>query len=134
MIVVADRLPAEVVGGETLALDVHVVSDVRTPIDGLEITAVLTWTGGEQRWRFGGTVAADTVARVGTLQVEVRDSRPGPFTLELVLSGDAIPVGPSPAPTAPASRPAEPRPRRSGSAASAASTLRGPLGCPRTGT
>jgi len=89
IIVVADRLPAEVAGGDTLALDVHVISDLRTPVEQLEVAARLWWTGGEQRWRFGGAVAADTCARVGTLQVEVPD-RPGPLVLDLSLTGAGL--------------------------------------------
>ena len=89
MIVVADRLPGEVAGGEALALDVHVVSDLRTPIEQLEVAARLSWTGGEQRWRFGGAVAADACVRVGTLQVEVPD-RPGPLVLDLALTGEGL--------------------------------------------
>ena len=39
VIVVADRLPATVAPGDALALDVHVVSDLRTQVDDAEITA-----------------------------------------------------------------------------------------------
>ena len=39
MIVVADRLPETVRPGDELALDVHVVSDLRTPIEGAEVEA-----------------------------------------------------------------------------------------------
>jgi hypothetical protein len=49
--------------------------------------------GGEQRWRFGGSVPADACVRVGTLQIEVPD-RPGPLTLDLTLDGDGVPEGP----------------------------------------
>ena len=93
VIVVADRLPAEVVGGETLAIDVHVVSDLRVPLTGVEVRARLTWTGGEQRWRFGGDLGADCCERVGTLAVEVPDA-PGPMELVLELVGDEVPQGP----------------------------------------
>lgn len=93
VVVTADRLPAEAAPGLPVALDVHVVNDLRTAVDGIEVTAVLTWTGGEQRWRFGGSVPADAVTRVGTLQIEVPDA-PGPLTLELTLDGDALPDGP----------------------------------------
>ncbi|MDQ3462369.1 MAG: hypothetical protein M3471_04960, partial [Actinomycetota bacterium] len=86
MIVVADRLPAEVVGGHTLALDVHLVSDLRAAVDDVVVDATVSWTGGEQHWRFGGDVAPDTVVRVGTLPIEVPDA-PGPLGLELVLTG-----------------------------------------------
>jgi beta-mannosidase len=93
VIVTADRLAEELVAGEAVALDVHVVNDLRTEVADLEVVARLRWMGGEQRWRFGGTVAADDVARVGTLQIEV-PARPGPMELELELSGPAIAEGP----------------------------------------
>jgi beta-mannosidase len=90
VIVAADRFPAEVLVGEAIALDVHVVSDLRSAVDSVEIGARLTWEGGEQRWRFGGDVPADSCIRVGTLPIEVPDA-PGPMTLELTLTGtDAI--------------------------------------------
>ncbi|HMS88934.1 MAG TPA: glycoside hydrolase family 2 TIM barrel-domain containing protein [Acidimicrobiales bacterium] len=93
VIVVADRLPAEVVVGDTLALDVHVVTDLRTPMQDIEVAAHLGWDGGGQRWRFGGHIDADACVRVGTLSVEVPDV-PGPLTLTLELSGYDLPAGP----------------------------------------
>ncbi|MGI8756435.1 MAG: hypothetical protein ACR2MB_11365, partial [Acidimicrobiales bacterium] len=92
LIVVADRLPTEVAPGETMAIDVHVVSDLRRPVEGVEVRARLRWAGGEQRWRFGGTVDPDSSQRVGTLAVEVPDA-PGPITLELSLTGLDLPGG-----------------------------------------
>ncbi|CAN5284020.1 glycoside hydrolase family 2 TIM barrel-domain containing protein [soil metagenome] len=92
VIPVADRLPAEVRPGDTLALDVHVVSDLRVPVVGVEVAARLGWDGGEQRWRFGGDVDTDTVVRVGTLQIEVPD-RVGPLRLDLSLIGPSVPGG-----------------------------------------
>jgi hypothetical protein len=94
VIVTADRLPAEVIVGETLAIDVHVISDLRTPMQDIEVSAHLSWDGGGQRWRFGGHVDADTCVRVGTLSIEVPDA-PGPMTLTLELTGADLPVGPS---------------------------------------
>ena len=73
MIVVADRLPASVRPGEALTVDVHVVSDLRVDLRGLECTATLSWPGGAHRWRFAGDVAADSCVRVGSLQVEAPD-------------------------------------------------------------
>ena len=93
VIVTADRLPAELLAGDAIVLDVHVVNDRRSPVDGLEVEASLRWEGGEQRWRFGGAVAADTVARVGSLQIEVPDA-PGPVVLHLSLAGPTL--GPDP--------------------------------------
>jgi beta-mannosidase len=82
VIVVADRLPAEVRAGDALALDVHVVSDLRRPLPGTEVHARLTWDGGEHSWRWRGDVDADDCVRVGTVQAIVPDA-PGPLTLEL---------------------------------------------------
>lgn len=93
VIAVADRLPARVVVGEALALDVHVVSDLRAELSEVEVRATLTWEGGEQRWRFGGDVGPDTCVRVGTLPIEVPDA-PGPMALELRLTGPEAVGGP----------------------------------------
>jgi beta-mannosidase len=96
VIVVADRLPAAVSGGDPLALDVHVVSDLRGPVDGARVTATLTWPGGEHVWRWAGDVPADSCVRVGTLQAVVPDVGPalaGPLALDLVLDlpgGDTV--------------------------------------------
>nr|MBA3280692.1 hypothetical protein [Acidimicrobiia bacterium] len=93
VIVVADRLPVEVAAGDTLALDVHVVSDLRKPVEDIEVAAVVSWPGGEHRWRFGGNLEADSVVRVGTLPLEVPEVT-GPLTLELTLTGAGVPDGP----------------------------------------
>ena len=71
VIVVADRLPATVAPGAALALDVHVVSDLRAPLDDARVTATLTWPGGEHVWRWTGTIDADACERVGTIQAVV---------------------------------------------------------------
>jgi beta-mannosidase len=64
VIVVADR-PAPTYGpGDTVALDVHVVNDLRVAITGTT-TATVQWPGGSRTWRWSGEVAADAVARVG---------------------------------------------------------------------
>jgi beta-mannosidase len=84
VIVVADRLPADVSPGDAFAIDVHVVNDLRRPLDGAVVTASLWWKGGEHTWRFGGDVAADGCAHVGTLQILAPDA-PGPLTLNLTL-------------------------------------------------
>ncbi|HEX4867019.1 MAG TPA: hypothetical protein VFV32_05275 [Acidimicrobiales bacterium] len=82
VIVVADRLPAAVAPGEPLALDVHVVSDLRTEIDGAEVTAQLRWEGGERSWRWRGDIPADSCQRVGTMQI-VAPAAAGGLVLEL---------------------------------------------------
>lgn len=83
VIVTADRLPAQVAPGDLLAIDVHVISDLRTPLTDLEVNARLRWDGGQHHWRYGGEVAADDCIRVATLSVEIPDA-PGPMVLEAV--------------------------------------------------
>ena len=82
MLVIADPLPGDLHPGERLDLDIHVVSDLREPLDFAVVDAVASWTGGEQRWRFGGPIPADEVVKVGRLRLDVPDAD-GPFTLDL---------------------------------------------------
>lgn len=89
VIVVADRLPATLAPGQAIAVDVHVVSDLRLPLDDLECTATLSWAGGSHRWRFGGAVEADSVVRVGTLQLEA-PAVPGVLALDLEVTGTGL--------------------------------------------
>jgi beta-mannosidase len=96
VIAVADRLPATVAAGDPLALDVHVVSDLRTPVEGARVTATLSWPGGGHRWRWGGDIGPDTCERVGTVQAVVPDLGPdaaGSLVLDLELrlpGGDRV--------------------------------------------
>jgi beta-mannosidase len=86
VIVVADRPDATYRPGQTLSLDLHVVSDLRTSILGARVDADLTWPGGGQRWSFEGDVEPDSCARVGTVRVALPpDSADGPVILELDL-------------------------------------------------
>jgi beta-mannosidase len=82
VIVVADRLPEQVTAGEALALDVHVVSDLRAQIDDAKVTARLHWEGGSRTWRWRGDIPADGCQRVGTMQIVAPDA-PGPLVLVL---------------------------------------------------
>jgi beta-mannosidase len=84
VIVVADRLPAAVLPGDPLALDVHVVNDRREPIEDLVAAVDVHWSGDGHAWRFQGSVEADSVTRVGTVQLVVPDA-PGPLDLRLAL-------------------------------------------------
>ncbi|HWH35317.1 MAG TPA: hypothetical protein VNT56_08370 [Acidimicrobiales bacterium] len=86
VVVLAERLPASVRPGDALALDVHVVSDLRHPIEGAVVEARLSWTGGKRRWRWGGDVAADSCLKVNTLSIVVPEA-PGPLDLDLRLVG-----------------------------------------------
>jgi beta-mannosidase len=85
VIVVADQLPAVVAPGDALALDVHVVSDLRTPLDEVVATVEARWPGGSHAWRATGPVPADACTRVTTIQLVVPDT-PGDLTLTLSLS------------------------------------------------
>jgi beta-mannosidase len=89
VIVVADRLPATVAPGDTLALDVHVVNDLRTVIDQARLHAHLRWSNGEHEWSYEGTAAADSVERIATLQFVVPDA-PGELWLDLTLEADNV--------------------------------------------
>jgi hypothetical protein len=89
VIIVADRPAALYQPGQPLALDIHVVSDVRVPIADAEVRATLAWPGGQQRWRWTGDVPADSCERIGTMQAMVPDA-PGELTVSLKLSAGAI--------------------------------------------
>ena len=86
VIVVADRLPAEVAPGDALALDVHVVSDLRHALAACVVTATLSWDGGQHEWRWAGDVDADACVRIGTVEAVV-PAVPGALTLTLELAG-----------------------------------------------
>jgi beta-mannosidase len=92
VIVVADWPPAVVRPGEALALDVHVVSDRREPLDGAQCSARAVWSGGSEEWEWVGDVPADSCVRVGTMQLVVPPA-PGELTLELTLHAGADVVG-----------------------------------------
>ncbi len=92
VIVVAERLPATAKPGDHLALDVHVVSDLRTALDGAVVEARLSWPGGDHAWRWQGDVGPDDCVRVGTIQFvvpEVDAHGGGTLVLDLQLqAGD----------------------------------------------
>ena len=90
VIVVADRLPPELEPGELLALDVHVVSDLRHEIGAGTVTADITWPQGKHRWQWHGEFTADSCTRVGTIGWEAGSS-PGEVTMELLLEVDGRP-------------------------------------------
>ncbi len=83
VIVVADRLPAVIAPGEELALDVHVISDLRHAIEQAHVTARLTWPDGERQWQWQGAVPADSCERVGTIEIALGAVSAGPLVLEL---------------------------------------------------
>jgi beta-mannosidase len=85
VIVVASRLADGYVPGEAIALDVHVVNDLRQPLADAHVDAQVTWEGGEHRWAWQGDVGADDCVRVGTVQMVV-PAAPGPLSLRLELT------------------------------------------------
>jgi beta-mannosidase len=90
VVVVADRLPATVVPGAAFDLDVHVVSDLRVPLDAVVVTAQVrveeASPGGQTpdptSWRWQGDLPADSCERAGTVRVVVPEG-PGTLSLEL---------------------------------------------------
>ena len=86
MIVVTDPLPATVRPGAELALDVHVVNDLRSAVVDATVAVTCTWRGGRRQWAFRGDVEADTCALVGRLELTVPDA-PGDLLLGLALTG-----------------------------------------------
>ncbi len=87
VIVIADQLPELLHPGAALALDVHVVNDLRRPLDAAECSATLRWPGSNHTWRWQGDVAADGVARVGIVRFVVPDA-PGELWLDLTIEHD----------------------------------------------
>jgi beta-mannosidase len=86
VIVVTDPLPAVVRPGTELALDVHVVNDLRAPVTDATVAVTCTWRGGRRQWAFRGEVDADSCALVGRLELTVPDA-PGDLLLGLALTG-----------------------------------------------
>ena len=89
VIVVADRLPPSVTPGECLAVDVHVVNDLREPLVDAVLRAHLRWSTGEHEWSFVGTAAEDDCTRIATLQFVVPDA-PGQLWLDLTLDASTL--------------------------------------------
>jgi len=64
---------------------VHLVNDLRDGIEFAVVDVVARWAGGEQRWRFGGSVDADEVIKVGRVDLVVPESV-GPLTFKLQMT------------------------------------------------
>ena len=98
VIVVCDALPEIVQPGQTLTLDVHVVSDLREAL-AATVAVTASWPGGSQQWGFRGEVEADDCALVGRITIDVPDVD-GELLLGLALdgrtaSGDPVTATPS---------------------------------------
>lgn len=89
VLVIADPLPLSIAVGSGIDLDVHVVNDLRNGLDFAVVDAVASWAGGEQRWRFGGPVPADDVAKVGRISFDAPDCVGG-LSLALTLTSGTI--------------------------------------------
>ncbi len=90
VIVVADRLPDQVQPGDTLGLDVHIISDVHRMLDAVDCTATLRWPGGSHTWQWQGDTPPDSCVRIGTIQFVVPDA-PGDLWLDLaIVHGDEV--------------------------------------------
>jgi beta-mannosidase len=89
VIVVADRPAESYRAGDPLALDVHVVSDLRVPLTGGVVTARLSWAGGSHEWQWTGDVDADACVRIGTIQAVAPDA-PGDLVLDLSFEHDEV--------------------------------------------
>jgi beta-mannosidase len=89
VIVVADR-PAETYRpGEPLSLDIHAVSDLRSAVTPVRVTATLTWISGHEEWTWEGDLPADDCVRIGTVRSTVADA-PGALVLDLDLRGPGV--------------------------------------------
>ncbi len=86
VIVVADPLPPELMIGEQLRLDVHVVNDLREVITEATVSITCTWRDGRRDWAVRGDVDADSCTLVGRLELTVPDSQ-GDLLLGIALTG-----------------------------------------------
>jgi hypothetical protein len=68
---------------------VHVVSDLRRPLEDVTAGATLRWPGGQHRWRWRGEVPADACVRIDTIQFVVPDAA-GELILDLELTGSDV--------------------------------------------
>ena len=82
VIVVADRLPLSVERGETIGIDVHVISDLRHPLASGNVTARLDWPDGGEDHTWAGDVATDACQWIGRIETTV-PTGPGRVTLDL---------------------------------------------------
>jgi beta-mannosidase len=87
VIIVADRFDRHLVGGQSVAVDVHAVSDLRVDLDNVDISAHLAFPGGSSEWKWRGNVPADECEFIGSVAFVVPDE-PGPVTLDLTLVSD----------------------------------------------
>lgn len=90
VIIVTDTLEPQLEADSPVLFDVHVVNDRKLELTGLRATAELSFDGGSHTWGWVGTVGADSVQRIGSINW-ITTKRPGPVVLKLTLSrGGAV--------------------------------------------
>jgi beta-mannosidase len=95
VIVTASRPDASYRGGDRLRLDIHVVSDLRGPLEGAVVDVTLDVPGGRRVWRFGGEVPADSCVKVGRISADLpTGAAAGDVAIDLALrwEGASAPV------------------------------------------
>ena len=91
VIPIADRLPHHAHPGDELTVELHVCSDLRTPISGARLEAVWQWDDGIERHRFIGDVGPDAVEFIGRTTVTA-PAHTTALTLDLHLTVDGATV------------------------------------------
>lgn len=80
VIAVLDELPEHLRVDDRVELDLHVVNDRRTPVEGLRVVVSAAWESREDepfhRVGWAGSAAADVVERVGSLELVVPEPPP----------------------------------------------------------
>ena len=88
-IVMADPPPMSITPRSTMRCRILVVHDGRTPIDHVQVDAVLTVAGRDETWSWGGSIEADSVTLIGTVEHRLGDA-----TGEVVLDLQVTQPGP----------------------------------------
>ena len=95
MIVVADPLPAVVHRGEAIDLAVHVVSDLRTPIESSTVRATVWGDASTEtdiaRHEWAGAIPADECTFIGRIEAIVPDAT-NELVVDLELTGPDLTV------------------------------------------
>lgn len=86
VVVVCDPVPARRWPGQELALALHVVNDLRTPVRAT-VAVTASWRGGHRQWGFRGDVAADECQLIGRIELVAPDHA-GEILLGIALDGE----------------------------------------------
>ncbi|RLE23091.1 MAG: hypothetical protein DRJ50_06690, partial [Actinobacteria bacterium] len=89
VLVIADQPATWVYPHDKLKMNVHLVNDLREGLEFAVVDVVASWTNGEQRWRFGGSVEGDDVVKVGRVEFEVPESL-GPLTFDFQMTAGEV--------------------------------------------